>query len=344
MIKTNVIGANNHPISGTHEKNCNTPTKANWAPIYLTKLSFFSTSRRIKPIMGKQAKIAIVLFASLNFISSNVKTFLAFFSSAINKYIKNLYSSSIVSVYSLCKSSHYGYLYTLREEGYTMIIKFTSKTMGDVLTEKQELVLKIIRNWYLENGEAPSLSELQESLSISTKRGVVNHLIALEKKGYIFRTSKPRGIHMVDSDDEVVYDYLVGIPVLGYANAGTPLVSAEEENIGVLKIDRSLVGKKKNLFSLIVKGDSMNLASIEDKCIEEGNYVIVQKDSEINDGDIVVAIIENSATVKRIKKAKDMIVLYPQSSNPENQPIFLDKDTESIINGKVIKVLENPSI
>ena len=216
--------------------------------------------------------------------------------------------------------------------------------MGDVLTEKQELVLKIIRNWYLENGEAPSLSELQESLNISTKRGVVNHLIALEKKGYIFRTSKPRGIHMVDSDDEVVYDYLVGIPVLGYANAGTPLVSAEEENIGVLKIDRSLVGKKKNLFSLIVKGDSMNLASIEDKCIEEGNYVIVQKDSEINDGDIVVAIIENSATVKRIKKAKDMIVLYPQSSNPENQPIFLDKDTESIINGKVIKVLENPSI
>ena len=216
--------------------------------------------------------------------------------------------------------------------------------MGDVLTEKQELVLKIIRNWYLENGEAPSLSELQESLSISTKRGVVNHLIALEKKGYIFRTSKPRGIHMVDSDDEVVYDYLVGIPVLGYANAGTPLVSAEEENIGVLKIDRSLVGKKKNLFSLIVKGESMNLASIEDKCIEEGNYVIVQKDSEINDGDIVVAIIENSATVKRIKKAKDMIVLYPQSSNPENQPIFLDKDTESIINGKVIKVLENPSI
>ena len=185
---------------------------------------------------------------------------------------------------------------------------------------------------------------MQESLNISTKRGVVNHLIALEKKGYIFRTSKPRGIHMVDSDDEVVYDYLVGIPVLGYANAGTPLVSAEEENIGVLKIDRSLVGKKKNLFSLIVKGDSMNLASIEDKCIEEGNYVIVQKDCEINDGDIVVAIIENSATVKRIKKAKDMIVLYPQSSNPENQPIFLDKDTESIINGKVIKVLENPSI
>ena len=216
--------------------------------------------------------------------------------------------------------------------------------MSTELTEKQELVLKIIRNCYLENGYAPSLTELQDSLGISTKRGVVNHLIALEKKGYIFRTSEPRGIHMVGDDDEVVYDYLVGIPVLGYANAGTPLVSTEEENLGLLKVDRSLVRGKKNLFSLIIKGDSMNKANVEGRNIKEGNYVIVQKDSEIIDGDIVVAIIENSATVKRFKKEKDMIVLYPQSSNPQNQPIYLDKNTESIINGKVIKVLENPFI
>ena len=145
-------------------------------------------------------------------------------------------------------------------------------------------------------------------------------------------------------DDEIVYDYLVGIPVLGYANAGTPLVSTEEEHIGMLKIDRSLVGKKDNLFSLIIKGDSMDRANIDGKNIQEGNYVIVQRDSEVRDGDIVVAIIENSATVKKFKKIKDMIVLYPQSSNPQNQPIYLDRDTESIINGKVIKVLENPSI
>lgn len=216
--------------------------------------------------------------------------------------------------------------------------------MGGVLTKKQELVLKIIRTCYLENGYAPSLTELQESLNISTKRGVVNHLIALEKKGYIFRTSEPRGIHVIGDDDEVVYDYLVGIPVLGYANAGTPLVSSEEENLGVLKVDRSIVGKKDNLFSLIIKGDSMDRANINGKSIKEGNYVIVQKNSDILDGDIVVAIIENSATVKKFKKEKDMIVLYPQSSNPQNQPIYLDKNTESIINGKVIKVLENPSI
>jgi repressor LexA len=195
----------------------------------------------------------------------------------------------------------------------------------------------------LENGYAPSLGELQEFLGISTKRGVVNHLIALEKKGYIIRTGDPRGIHIVDNDEEIVYDYLIGVAILGYANAGTPLVSAEEENLGYIKIDPKLVNKKDDLFALIVKGDSMDLAEVEGKNIEEGSYLIVQKDAEIQDGDVVVAIIDNSATVKRFKKGDGMITLYPESTNPLNQPIFLDKDTDVMFNGKVIKVLENPT-
>ncbi|HRY22616.1 MAG TPA: transcriptional repressor LexA, partial [Candidatus Dojkabacteria bacterium] len=197
--------------------------------------------------------------------------------------------------------------------------------------------------YYLENGQAPSLGELQEFLGISTKRGVVNHLIALEKKGYIIRTGNPRGIHIVDNDEEIVYDYLIGVAILGYANAGTPLVSAEEENLGYIKVDPKLVNKKDNLFALIVKGDSMDLAKVEGKNIEDGNYLIVQKDTEIKDGDVVVAIIDNSATVKRFKKGNGMITLYPESTNPLNQPIFLDKDTDVMFNGKVIKVLENPT-
>jgi repressor LexA len=214
--------------------------------------------------------------------------------------------------------------------------------MGGILTKKQEVVLKIIRKFFLENGYAPSLSELQEALNITTKRGVVNHLIALERKGYILRTGEPRGIHIVDNDEEVVYEYLIGIPILGYANAGTPLVDALEENLGVLRVDKSIVGKKENLFSLIVKGDSMDLASIDGKNIVDGSYLIVQKDSNVEDGDIAVAIVENSATVKKVKREKDMVILYPESSNPSNQPIYLNRDIESIFNGKVIKVLENP--
>ena len=214
--------------------------------------------------------------------------------------------------------------------------------MDGILTQKQEEVLRIIKDCYLENGYAPSLNELKEKLGISTKRGVVAHLIALEKKGFIFRTGQPRGIHMVENDDQIVYDYLVGVPILGYANAGIPMVVAEEENLGILKIDRNMLGKKKNLFSLIIKGDSMDLAKIDGETLGDSKYIVVQKDAEFEDGDIVVAIIDNCATVKRFKRAKNMIILYPDSSNPLNQPIYIDRNTEGLINGKVIKVLENP--
>jgi repressor LexA len=216
--------------------------------------------------------------------------------------------------------------------------------MDGNLTNKQEKVLRVIRDFYLENGNAPSLSELQGMLNITTKRGVVSHLEALEKKGYIIRTSEPRGIQIVDNTEEdVLYEYLVGIPILGYANAGTPLVLAEEENLGILQLDKSLVGNKENLFSLIVKGDSMNMREIEGKNIEEGQYIVIQKDAEFEDGDAVLAIVDGSATVKNIKKSEDMVILYPQSNNPIHKPIYLDINSNSMINGKVIKVLDNPN-
>ncbi len=213
--------------------------------------------------------------------------------------------------------------------------------MDPLLTSKQDRVLKIIRDFYLDNGYAPSLTELQELLNISTKRGVVSHLIALERKGYIMRTSEPRGIHLVE-DEEPVYEYLIGIPVLGYANAGTPLVSAQEENLGVINMQKKLIKGKKDLFSLIIKGDSMDQKVLDGKLLTNGSYLVVQKDAEVQDGDVVVAIIDNCATVKNFKRSKDMVILYPESSNSKHKPIYLDKNSESMINGKVIKVLENP--
>lgn len=212
--------------------------------------------------------------------------------------------------------------------------------MDGNLTSKQDKVLRVIRDFYLENGEAPSLTELQNMLNITTKRGVVSHLEALEKKGYIIRTSEPRGIHIIEeSDSEMVYEYLVGIPILGYANAGTPLILAEEQNLGVLQLDKSLIGKRKDLFALMVKGDSMDMRVVDGKNIKEGSYLIVQRDAEYEDGDVVVAIIDGCATVKNIRKENDMVILYPQSSNPIHKPIYLDINGSSIINGKVIKVL-----
>lgn len=217
--------------------------------------------------------------------------------------------------------------------------------MDEKLTEKQEMVLKIVRNFFLDNGYAPSLTELQSLLNITTKRGVVGHLEALERKGYIIRTSEPRGIQIVsESEDEEIYEYLVGIPILGYANAGTPMVLAQEQSLGILQADKSLVGNKKNLFGLIIKGDSMNMRELEGKKLEEGHYLVVQRASDFENGDVVVAIVDGCATVKNIRKEKDIVILYPSSNNPIHKPIYLDVNSDSMINGKVIKVLENPNI
>lgn len=217
--------------------------------------------------------------------------------------------------------------------------------MDEKLTERQELVLKNIRDFYLDNGHAPSLTELQLMLNISTKRGVVNHLEALEKKGYIIRTSEPRGIKIVeDKIGEEVYEYLVGIPILGYANAGTPIALAEENHIGILQVDKKILKNSKDLFALIISGDSMNQRQIDEQLLEEGNYLVIRKDSDFASGDVVVAIVDGCATVKNIKKEKEMVILYPQSSNSIHRPIYLDSKSDSIINGKMIKVLSNPVV
>lgn len=211
--------------------------------------------------------------------------------------------------------------------------------MNPYITEKQQKVLTVIRDFYLESGYAPSLSELQKILKINTKRGVVNHLNALEKKGFIIRTSEARGIQIVEEEE---YDYLIGIPILGYANAGTPLAMANEDRLGVLHIEKTLIKPKKETFALIVKGDSMNQKVVNGKLLSDGSYIIVAKDQDIKNGDVVVAVLDNSATVKTIKYDGDMIVLYPESNNPKHTPIYLDKYSNSLINGKVVMVLENP--
>ncbi len=212
--------------------------------------------------------------------------------------------------------------------------------MQILLTRKQEVVLETIRDHYLEKGYAPSLGELQMMLHINSKRGVVNHLNALEKKGFIIRTSNARGITIVEEEE---YEYLIGIPILGYANAGRPLASAVEDNIGTLKVDKKLVGNKEDLFALVVSGDSMNEREINGKKLTDGSFIIVSKNEEVVDGDTVVAVLDNSATVKSIKKDINSIILYPVSSNPIHTPIYLDEFSQSLINGKVIQVLDNPT-
>jgi len=211
--------------------------------------------------------------------------------------------------------------------------------MAKFLTPKQKRVLETLSNYFAEYDIAPTLTELQDLLDIKTKRGVVKHLEALEKKGYIYRNGKSRGIFLDSGFSSEMYD----IPILGYANAGQPLVVAEEDVIGVIKVDKDMLPKKKDLFALMVKGDSMNMRTINKVPILNHNYVIVEKNGSVSDGDVVLAVVDNAATIKTLKRSDNSIILYPESTNPIHAPIYLRSSTEAFINGKVIAVLENPN-
>lgn len=211
--------------------------------------------------------------------------------------------------------------------------------MSDNLTSKQKQVLEMIKNYLQEYDMAPSLPELQSELEIKTKRGVVKHLLALERKGYIYRNGKPRGIQLTDPNySQNTY----GIPILGYANAGRPLVFAEEDIVGTIHVDKNLVKTDKNTFALIVKGDSMNMKRIDRVPIADGNFAIVRKGAEYKNGDPVLAVVNNGATIKSFKKSANSIILYPESTNPVHTPIYIREGNDAFINGKVIAVLENP--
>jgi repressor LexA len=212
--------------------------------------------------------------------------------------------------------------------------------MSRDLTLKQRQVLELIRSYIQENDQSPTLPELQAELEIKTKRGVVKHLMALEKKGYVYRNGKPRGIVLTDPN---YVQNTYGIPILGFANAGRPLAFAEEDVIGTLQVDKELVKNNSNTFALIVKGDSMNLKKVDRIPIADGNYAIVRKGADFRNGDPVLAVINNAATIKSFKKSHNSIILYPESSNPVHTPIYIRDGNDFYINGKIIAVLENPN-
>lgn len=207
------------------------------------------------------------------------------------------------------------------------------------ITQRQKQVLDFVNQYIKDEGCSPTLSEMMEELNISTKKGVAFHLDALEKKGYISRTGESRGIVVLGA----ILKGFISIPLLGYANAGTPLALATEQYIGELTVDERIIKSKKKVFGLEIKGDSMDRRSLNGIPLQSGNYAIVVKDLDVRDGDVVLAVINDAATIKTYKKEGRNIVLYPESTNPVHRPIYLHEDSDAFINGKVMTVLSNPA-
>ena len=201
--------------------------------------------------------------------------------------------------------------------------------MAEALTQRQREILDFIAASITERGYPPTLREIGMHFNIRSTNGVNDHLKALEKKGHLRREDlKSRAMRPVlpDGMGEVVAmrgsareedDDLLDIPIVGKVAAGLPILA--HENISdTVKIDRVLVGGHRDVFGLRIVGESM----IEDG-IHNGDYVFVKKTPSAHAGDIVVAMIDGEATVKRYYPEGDRIRFQPANSNMD--PIIVRK-------------------
>lgn len=203
------------------------------------------------------------------------------------------------------------------------------------LTDKQEKVLGWIKESVNLTGQAPTVRELQLKLGCSAPMGVVSHLNALEAKGYIRRTPGiARGIVVVADEKGKPAEDMIRVPLVGSVACGMP-IWAEELIEDFIPLSTKLVRQTQDVFMLKAKGDSMNLAGID-----EGDYIVFKKQSTALPGDKVVVLIGTEATVKRVKFEKDRVIFEPVSSNKEHKPL-VPKPGTFMIQGKVIGVVKN---
>jgi repressor LexA len=197
------------------------------------------------------------------------------------------------------------------------------------LTARQRQVLDFIRSEIHRRGFPPSVREIGEAVGLSSSSTVHSHLAALEAKGLIRRDpSKPRALEVLDyrdNDRGIDYDAVRAVPVVGQVAAGAPILAAENIE-ATLPLPASFAGEE--TFILTVKGDSMIEAGILD-----GDFVVVRQQSTATNGDIVVAMIDDGATVKRFFREGDRIRLQPE--NAALDPIYADAHADFAILGKV---------
>ncbi len=200
--------------------------------------------------------------------------------------------------------------------------------MGNSLTPKQEMILEYIKEEILARGYPPTVREIGEKVHLKSTSSVFSHLETLEKKGYIRRDpSKTRAIEICDDSFQMVRTEMVSLPVYGNVAAGEPILV--EDNIReYFPIPASEVPPGDS-FILSVKGDSMINAGIF-----SGDRIMVNSKATATNGDMVVAMVDDSATVKTFYKENGHIRLQPENDNMD--PIIVDDCT---ILGKVFGVI-----
>ena len=195
------------------------------------------------------------------------------------------------------------------------------------ITKKQTEILEYIKSQILNKGYPPSVRDICTAVNLKSTSSVHAHLETLEKNGYIRRDpTKPRAIEIIDDNFNLTRREVVNVPLIGQVAAGQPLLAVENIT-GYFPIPAEFVPKEE-VFMLKVKGDSMiNIGMYND------DQIIVKKQSTAANGEIVVALVDDSATVKRFYKEDGHIRLQPENDSME--PIIVD---DCQILGKVFGV------
>lgn len=203
--------------------------------------------------------------------------------------------------------------------------------MQTQFSQKEIQAIGVIRSALMEQGQCPSVRELMRELGYKSPRSASLIIDNLTSKGILQKRSDG-SLQLADfSLEGLESEQTVKIPLVGAASCGLPLFA--DENIeGYVPVSLKLIKPSEKYFLLRAVGDSMNQAGIQ-----PGNLVLVRKQSTAQNGDKVVALIDDEATIKIYQNNGDTVVLKPKSSNPEHQPIILTRDFK--IQGIVIATI-----
>jgi repressor LexA len=206
--------------------------------------------------------------------------------------------------------------------------------IGKDLTKRQQEIFDFIKKYSARYGYPPTVRDIGKAVGLASSSTVHAHLANLEKAGLLRRdASKPRAIEMLDRAAGGVVDAVKsvvrpnGLPLVGHVAAGQPILA--EENIEDYVAVPGLAGGDEGEYVLRVRGESMR-----DAGILEGDFVVVRRQDTAADGDIVVALVGEEATVKRFFREADHVRLQPE--NPAMEPI---RSREVRVMGKVVGVL-----
>ena len=198
------------------------------------------------------------------------------------------------------------------------------------LTQKQEEFFNILTDYIRREKIPPTNREILRMMGLKSPRSIAQYLDALEEGGYIKRGKGARNIKILKSPyDNNNSSKTVKVPVVGYVPCGAPFLA--EENIEKqIVVSEKIAKPPYKYFMLRAVGDSMNKARIND-----GDLVLVRQQMTANNGDIVVALIDDEATIKKLRLHKDHITLEPNSTSPNHCPIVLERDFK--IQGIVVR-------